>query len=127
MFDEIVKNAEMVLRRSAGEEKRRQAWLADDGGEEEHDGAAAANNAGVAAPGSRKDAFDCDPDRFCPPGPRPPFWKEAVRMAAWTQVDEMRTLLEIHYDTARFCFLFRRPSLSLSRSCFCAAHAADLK
>ena len=59
MFNEIVKNAEMVLRRSAGEEKMRQAWLAYDGGEEEeHDGAAAASNAGFAAPGSRKDAFD---------------------------------------------------------------------
>ena len=30
MFDEIVRNAESVLRRSAGEEKRRQAWLAQD-------------------------------------------------------------------------------------------------
>ena len=58
MFNEIVKNAEMVLRRSAGEEKRRQAWLADDGDEEEDDGAAAGDNAGAAAPGSREDAFD---------------------------------------------------------------------
>ena len=36
MFNEIVKNAEMVLRRSAGEERRRQAWLAGDGDEEEN-------------------------------------------------------------------------------------------
>ena len=79
MFSEIVKNAEMVLRRSAGEEKRRQAWLADDGDEEEHDGAAAADHAGVAAPGSREDAFGCDLDRFCPLGGtsrRPPHWKD---------------------------------------------------
>ena len=77
MFNEIVKNAEAVLRRSAGEEKRRQAWLADDGDEEEHDGAAAADNARVAAPG--EDAFGCDLGRFCPlggPRSRPPHWKD---------------------------------------------------
>ena len=79
MFNEIVKNAEAVLRRSAGEEKRRQAWLGDDGDEEEHDGAAATDLAGVAAPGSREDAFGCDLDRFCPLGGtsrRPPHWKD---------------------------------------------------
>ena len=80
MFSEIVKNAEAVLRRSAGEEKRRQAWLAHDGDEEEHDAAAAADEAGFAAPGSRKeDAFGCDLDRFCPlagPRSRPPHWKD---------------------------------------------------
>ena len=79
MFNEIVKNSEAFLRRSAGEEKRRQAWLADDGDEEEHDAAAAADAPGFAAPGSRKDVFDCDLDRFCPlagPRSRPPHWKD---------------------------------------------------
>ena len=77
MFSEIMKNAEAVLRRSAGEEKMRQAWLVQDGDDEEHDGAAAADNEGVDAPGSREDAFGCNPDRVCPPGgPRPPYLKE---------------------------------------------------
>ena len=91
MFDEIVRNAECVLRRSAGEEKRRQAWLARDEGEE-REGASAADDAGVAAPGSRADAFGCDLDRFVPlGGPKPHGWKEAVRYAGWIQIDEMRT------------------------------------
>ena len=91
MFDEIVRNAECVLRRSAGEEKRRQAWLARDEGEE-REGAAAADDAGVAVPASRADAFDLDLDRFVPlGGPKPHGWKEAVRIAGWIQVDEMRT------------------------------------
>ena len=92
MFDEIVRNAECVLRRSAGEEKRRQAWLAQDEDEEEREGAAAAGDAGVAAPGSRADAFGCDLDRFAPlGGPKPPYWKEAVRIAGWISIDEMQT------------------------------------
>ena len=159
MFNEIVKNAEAVLRRSAGEEKRRQAWLAHDEDEEEPDAAAAADEAGVAAPGSRKDVFDCDMDRFCPPGgtrSRPPHWKDlqqqqqttatwqttaiaaagiststalaeatamqqrqhtaqdAVKIASWIQVDEMRTLLEIHYDQAFFCFLSSSSSFTFA-------------
>ena len=93
MFDEIVRNAECVLRRSAGEEKRRQAWIARDE-DEEREGAAAAGDAGVDAPGSRADAFGCDLDRFAPlGGPKPHYWKEAVRIAGWISIDEMRTLL----------------------------------
>ncbi len=92
MFDEIVKNAECVLRRSAGEEMRRQAWLAPDE-EERHGGAAAGDDPAVVSPGSRADVFDCDLDRFVPlGGPRPPYWKEAVKIAGWVQVDEMRVM-----------------------------------
>ena len=93
MFDEIVRNAESVLRRSAGEEKRRQAWLAQDE-DEGREGAAAADDPGVPAPGSRADAFGCDLDRFVPPGGRKlSYWKHAVAIAGWISIDEMRTLL----------------------------------
>ena len=35
--------------------------------------------------------------RFVPLGGRRPVgWKQAVRIAGWVQVDEMRTLLELH-------------------------------
>ena len=99
MFDELVKNAECVLRRSAGEEKRRQAWLAPDEGEG-RGGAAADDDPAVPSPGSRADAFGCDLDRSVPlGGPKPAYWKDAVKIAGWIQGDEMRTLLEIHYDT----------------------------
>ena len=98
MFDKIVKSAEAVLRLSAGEEQRRQAWLAHDG-DEGDDGAAAVDDPGVAAPGSQADALGCDLDHFVLlGGPKPPYWKSAVQIAGWIQVDGMRTFLEIHYD-----------------------------
>ena len=61
IFFELVKNAEVVLRRSAGEEKRRQVCMAHDG-DEEHDGAVAADDPGVDALGSRADVCGCDLD-----------------------------------------------------------------
>ena len=104
MFDEIVKNAECVLRRSAGEEKRRQAWLAPDE-DEERAGAVAGDNAAVASPGSRADTFGCDLNRFVPlGGPKPPYWKEAVKIAGWIQVDEMRPMhAQALWQTVLFC------------------------
>ena len=92
MFDEIVKNAECGLRRSAGEEMRRQAWLAPDE-DDLRGGAATGDDPAVSSPGSRADVFDCDLHRFVPlGGSRPPYWKEAVKIAGWVQVDEMRVM-----------------------------------
>ena len=97
MFDELVKNAESSMRRSAGEDKRRQAWLAND--EDEAEAAAAAEEPQVPARGARVDMYDLNLDRFVDlGGPRPAGWREAVKIAAWIQIDEMRTMLELHYD-----------------------------
>ena len=99
MFDEYVKNAEAVLRRSAGEDKRRQAWLAEGDDEDAAGEAVATGKPDVPAPGARMDVYSCDLDRFVSlGGKKPSGWKEAVNIAGWIQIDEMRTLLEIHYD-----------------------------
>ena len=97
LFFEIVKNAEAVIRRSAGEQKRRQEWLAESDGAD--DDAGAADEPDVPAPGAKNDAFGCDLDRFVSlGGSKSAGWKETVRIAGWVQIDELRTLLEIHYD-----------------------------
>ena len=62
MFDELVKNAESSMRRSAGEDKRRQAWLAND--EDEAEAAAAAEEPQVPARGARVDMYGLNLDRF---------------------------------------------------------------
>ena len=90
---------EAIARRSHGEAKRRQAWLAEIDNEEGEGEGIAADDAAVRAPGARIDEFGCNLDRFVAlGGKRPPGWKEAVKIAGWVQVDEMRTLLELHYD-----------------------------
>ena len=100
LFDEFVKNVEAIARRSHGEAKRRQEWLAErndeaEGGEGEDDDAEKA----VRTPGARIDEYGCNLDRFVPLGGRRPVgWKQAVSIAGWVQIDEMRTLLELHYD-----------------------------
>ena len=91
---------EATARRSAGEAKRRQAWLAESDAEDDEGEGNAADEQAVRTPGERVDEFGCNLDRFVPlGGKRPAGWKEAVRIAGWVQVDEMRTLLELHYDS----------------------------
>ena len=40
--------------------------------------------------------------RECYPGRKPKGWKKALRYAEWLCVDEMRCLLELHYDDVHF-------------------------
>ena len=101
LFDEIVKNVEAIARRSAGEERRRREWLVERDDEEE--GAKGedvnAEEPAVRILGARIDEYGCNLDRFVILGGRRPIgWKQAVKIAGWVQVDEMRTLLELHYD-----------------------------
>ena len=101
LFDEIVKNVEAIARRSAGEERRRREWLAER--EDDEEGAkgedVSAEEPAVRTPGARIDEYGCNLDRFVILGGRRPVgWKHAVKIAGWVQVDEMRTLLELHYD-----------------------------
>ena len=35
-------------------------------------------------------------------GKEPRTWKEAVKIASWIHIDEMRALLELHYDDIHF-------------------------
>ena len=96
LFDEIVRNAEVIIQRSAEEAKRRQSWLAEIDGDDEN---GAADEPDVAGAGKRADVYGCDLDKFNGhDGQKPKGWSQAVRIAGWLHIDEMRTLLELHYD-----------------------------
>ena len=46
------------------------------------------------------DRFDCNPDRFTGTSGRlPQGWAKAVQIASCVHIDEVRTLLELHYGT----------------------------
>ena len=93
LFNELCKNVEACIRRSAEEEKRKQEWLDAEGDEEQ-------DESEVPAPGQRADRFGLDLDRFNNPGgKRPPDWSRAVSISGCAAIDEMRTLLELHYVT----------------------------
>ena len=95
-FKGIVGNVENQINRDAAEAKRRLEWLA--GVDEE-----VAGGAGVPASGGRTDKFGVDLDRFSELGRNKPHdWQRAVRIAGWVLVDEMRTLLELHYDEVHY-------------------------
>ena len=59
---ELVKNVEVVIRRSAEEEIRKQAWLAAEDEAEQPDEKV------VPPPGQRKDIYGLDLDKFNNPG-----------------------------------------------------------
>ncbi len=48
----------------------------------------------------RCDKYGCDPDRFSR-GVKKYGWGEAVQYASLVHIDEMRALLELHYDDVR--------------------------
>ena len=35
-------------------------------------------------------------------GKKPRTWKEAVKIASWIHIDELRSMLELHYDNVHF-------------------------
>ena len=91
---ELVKNIEVVIRRSAEEEIRKQAWLAAEDEAEQPDEKV------VPPPGQKKYIYGLDLDKFNNPGGKKPNdGTTAVKIAGWVAVDEMRTLLELHYAT----------------------------
>ena len=80
--------------RIAEEEKRKQEWLAAEDGAEQPDKRV------VQPPGQRKNLYGLDLDIFNNPGGEKPVdWSTAVKIAGWVAVDEMKTLLELHYAT----------------------------
>ena len=90
LFDEIVKNVEAIARKSHGEAKRRKEWLAERV-EEEEGAEGEDDDAEEQAVRVRIDEFGLDLDRFVPLGGRRLVgWKQAVKIAGWVQVDEMR-------------------------------------
>ena len=95
LFSELVRTAESLLHKRAEELVRRQEWLAtpvEDLG-----------NRNVEVVPGQADKYRVNLDEFkLKTGRLPHKWKEAVRIASWIHIDEMRTLLEMHYDTVHF-------------------------
>ena len=92
IYFELVKNAEALIRKEGDEERRRLAWLQQEVAEVQGDEGA------VPLRQSNEDRFNCDPDRFAGrTGRLPHGWNKAVQIAEWVHIDEMRTLLELHY------------------------------
>ena len=91
LFGELVRNAEHLLNRQAGEVERRRLRLAATC-EEKDAGANEVVSGSKDIYGLCLDDFKAKSDR------KPHRWRRAVQMATEIHLDEMRTLLELHYD-----------------------------
>ena len=97
LFNELARTAECLLHRQAAEMIRREEWLAAEveplGAEETE----------VQVKGPSVDKYDLDLDVFkMKTGRKPRGWTKACQIASWMHIDEMRSLLELHYDTVHF-------------------------
>lgn len=87
----------------------------EEGGEGDDDDAEGQT---VRTPGTRIDKYGCNLDRCATlGGKRPAGWKQAVSIAGLVEVDEIRTLVELHYDQLHF-----EKHFDLGKSCNKAAH-----
>ena len=85
----LVQNAEGRMRKQADEECRRLVWLQQ---EVEH----STESKPVIV--KTTDVYSCNPDVFKgKTGRMPNGWSKAVQFASWIHIDEIRTLLELHY------------------------------
>ena len=100
MFEGFVKNMKELHseRKLAAEDSRRQKWLSAGAGEDDDEGSIA----NFACTGA--DRFGCNPDAFSSPSSKqkPKGFTNAVLKASLVHIDEMRTLLEMHYDDMHF-------------------------
>ena len=77
------------MRKQADEERRRLSWLQQ---EVEH------NTESIPITPAKADVYDCNPDVVKgKTGRMPNGWSKAVQTASWLHIDEIRTLLELHY------------------------------
>ena len=95
LYSELVRTAESLLHKRADELIRRQEWLATP--------VAEMGDRAVAVTPGQADEYGVKLDEFkLKKGKKPRTWKAAVKIASWIHIDEMRTLLEIHYDDVHF-------------------------
>ena len=108
LFEGFVKNMKELHseRKLAAEDSRRQIWLSARAGEEYRDDEDCIMN--IARTGA--DRFGCDPDAYSRPSSRqkPKGFANAVLKASLVHMDEMRTLLEMHYDELHVAKHLRR-------------------
>ena len=117
LFDELVRIAEQLLRRHAGDIERRRLRLAaaafsheaTQQGEQapgnqpvqevEDEGEGEVDEEAVGLGPNRADCYGLDLDEFKLRRNRKPVgWDEAVALASEVHLDQMRSLLEMHYD-----------------------------
>ena len=99
-YDDLVRSLRDAAGAMTAEQARRRKWLASDGAVA--DGPIGPN---IAVPASAAaDDYGCDPDAYpCPQNNRRPRdWATAVKNASLVHIDEMRTLLEMHYDDLHY-------------------------
>ena len=95
--------AETLVNRQASEAERRRLRLQANRektsvGSAREDGEKEQEEPSEVLP-DRKDKFGLNLDEFKNKSPnKPPKWSEAVQIACEIHIDEMRTLLELHYD-----------------------------
>ena len=95
MFSELVRNAEHLLHRQAAEAIRRQKWLTRQVDDSDHQESVPASNV-VDHHGLDLEVFKNKTGR------RPKDWHKACQIASWVCIDEMRKLLELHYDAVHY-------------------------
>ena len=87
--------ARCLLNKKAAEETRKREWLSEELGE--------VDNARVPLCHRSSDKYGLDLEEFkMKSGKRPRDWKQCVKIAEWICIDEMRGLLELHYDDIHF-------------------------
>ena len=97
LFRDLTRNAEALVRRHEKEDERRARSLQPAAGVDE---SAVGARVGSASLG-QKDKFNLDLEKFKHKMKKKcPHWSQAVRYASLVNLDEIRTLLEIHYDEA---------------------------
>ena len=98
LFSDLVRTAETLLHRQAAEMVRREEWLA------KAVEPLAAEEAEVQVKGPSVDKYGLDLDEFKMKTGRKPKrgWNKACQIAGWMHIDEMRSLLELHYDDVHF-------------------------
>ena len=96
VYDDLVRSLHDAAGAMTAEQARRKRWLAGD--VLVADGPIGPNVAVPASIGA--DVHGCDPDAYARPqnNRRPRDWATAVKDASLVHIDEMRTLLEMHYD-----------------------------
>ena len=86
LYSELVRNAESLLHKRASELIRRQEWLASPVEED-------VCNRDVTVKPGQADKYGINLDEFkMKSGRKPRSWKEAVKIASWIHIDEMRPL-----------------------------------
>ena len=92
LFEELSRSAAALMSRMDEESIRRNRIL-EKGPEE-------ADAPDLSSPSAfRKDKYDCDLDRFKQKtGKAPMHWNKTVHQASQIIIEDMRTMLELHYD-----------------------------